>query len=115
VAVIDELARGERGRREFEAIDDAIEPALQQRHQVVAGVALPAPRLLVDAAELALADIAVIALELLLRHELRAEVGRLLAALPVLAGTVVAVAIERALAAAPEIDAEAAVDLVFRP
>ena len=77
-------------------------------------VALAPQRFLVEAAELALADVAVVALELLLGHELHAVVRRLLAALAVLAGTVVPVAIEGALLAAPEIDAKASVDLVFR-
>src|SRR6202035_2147032 len=58
-------------------------------------------------------DIAVVTLELLLGHELHAVVRRLLAALTVLAGTVVPVAVERALLPAPEIDAEASVDLVL--
>src|SRR5690606_15033841 len=68
---------------------------------------------LVVLAELALADRAVVALQLLLRHELGAEVGRLLAALAVLARAVSAL-VQRRLGAAPEIDAETAVDLVLR-
>src|SRR3546814_7101101 len=72
-----------------------------------------APRgLFVDAAELPLADIAVIALEPLLGHELDAVIGRLLAPLAVLAGAVFAL-VDRALGAAPEIEAQAAVDLVL--
>ncbi len=40
VAVIDELARREGGRREFHPVDDRIQPALQQADQVLRGVAL---------------------------------------------------------------------------
>ena len=112
VAVIDELAGRERGRHELHAVDDGIEPALQELDQVLAGIAAAARRLFIESAELALAEIGVVALQLLLRHELRPEIGRLLAALPVLARTIVA-AIERALRPAPEIDVEAAVDLVL--
>src|SRR6185312_3618054 len=115
MAVIDELARGEGGRREFHPVDDGVEPALEQLDQILAGVALAARSLLVEAAELALADIAVVALELLLRQQLRAEIARLLAPLAVLAGTVITVAVERALGAAPEIGAEPPVYLVLRP
>src|SRR5262249_4219364 len=86
--------------------------AFQELDQVLAGIAAAARRLFIEPAELALAEIGVVALQLLLRHQLRPEIGRLLAALPVLARTIVA-AIERALRPAPEIDVEAAVDLVL--
>src|SRR6185437_10975879 len=114
MAVIDELPRGEGRRHELHAVDDGIEPTLQQLDEIGAGVAASPRSLFIEAAELALADIGVIALELLLRHELRAEIGRLLAPLPMLAGTVVA-AVQRALGTAPEIDPEASIDLVLRP
>ncbi len=110
--VIDQLARGERCRHQLHAIDDGVEPALQQLDQIVAGVAAAAHRLLIEPAELALAEIGVIALELLLGGELGPEIGRLLAPLAVLAGAVFA-AVERALRPTPQIDPEAAVDLVF--
>src|SRR5690606_4505734 len=58
-------------------------------------------------------DVAVIALKLLLGGELDAEIGGLAAALAVLPGTVFAL-VDRALRPAPEIDPEAAVDLVLR-
>ena len=89
--MIDELAGGEHRRHEFGAIDDRVEPALQQADQVRARVAVQAERLRVVLVELALGNVAVIALELLLGLELGAEVGRLaLAALTVLAGAVFA-------------------------
>ena len=70
-------------------------------------------RLLVDAAELALADVAVVALELLLGAQLLAVVGQLAAApLAVLAGARLAL-VEGALRPAPDVLAEAAVDLVL--
>src|SRR5204863_10106616 len=112
VAVVDELARREHRRHELRAVDHGVEPALQQADHVGAGVALHADRLVVDAAELALGNVGVVALELLLGPQLHAEVGELaLAALAVLAGAVFAAA-HRALRAAPAILAHAAVDRV---
>src|SRR6185312_14680885 len=113
VAVIDKLPRRKHRRREFEPVHHGLEPALQQFDQVLAVVAAAPHRFVVEAAELAFADIAVITFELLLRHELRAEVRRLLAPLAMLAGTVFPL-VERAFAAAPEIDAEAPIYLVLR-
>src|SRR6266404_2145 len=114
MAVIDELARGEGGGDEFHPVDDGIEAALQEFDEVLAGVALAPRGLLVEATELTLADIAVIALELLLGHQLGAEIRGLLTALAVLAGTVVA-AVQRTLRATPQIDADAPVYLVLGP
>jgi hypothetical protein len=69
--------------------------------------------LVIGPAELFFGDVAVIALELLLGHELQAEVAHLaLAALAVLAGAVGA-RVHRGLGAAPDVLAHAAVDLVF--
>ena len=113
MAVIDQLARGERGRSEFEAIDDGVQPALEQADQVFRGVAATAHGLVIQPAELLLTDIAVVTLQLLLGHQLGAEIGRLLAALTVLAGGVLLAAVEWALGAAPQIGAQAAVDLVL--
>src|SRR5438477_5151163 len=114
VAVADELACREHGRHEFGAIDHRVEPALQEPDQVGAGIALHPDRLVVDAAELLLGNIAVIAAQLLLGLELHAVVGELaLAALAVLAGPVFAV-VDGTLWAAPDILAHAAVDLVLR-
>src|SRR6266568_8285423 len=110
VAVTDELPGGEHGRHEFRPIDDGVEPALQQPDQVRAGIALHPDRLLVDAAELPLGDVAIIAAQLLLGAKLHAVVGELaLATLAVLAGTVFA-AIDRTLRTAPYILAHPAVD-----
>src|SRR3546814_20228834 len=95
------------------AVDDRIEAALQQADEVLAGVAAAPRGLGVVAAELLLADAAVVALQLLLGGELGAVVGRLAAALAVLAGAVLAL-VDRALGAAPEIDPEARVDRVLR-
>src|ERR1051325_11885284 len=113
MAVIDDLPRGERRRGELHAVDAGIEPALQQFDQVLAGVAAAPDRLLIQFAELAFAEIGVVALQLLFRHQLGAVIGRLLAPLAVLARPVFA-AIERALRPPPQIDAETAVDLVLR-
>ena len=112
MAMADDLARGERRRREFQTIDGGIEPAFQQIDQIFRGVAAAAHGLVIQLVELAFADIAVIALQLLLGHQLRAVIGRLLAALAVLARAIFA-AIDRALGLAPEIDAEAAVDFML--
>ncbi|MGY3290651.1 hypothetical protein ACVWWP_003718 [Bradyrhizobium sp. LM3.6] len=86
---------------------------LEQADQVLAGVTLEAAGLDIDAVELALGDVGVVALQLLLGAQLHAEVGELaLAALAVLAGTVLA-AIDGALRAAPDVLAHTAVELVL--
>src|SRR3546814_7478245 len=90
-------------RHEFRAGDDGVEPTLQEGDEVLARVARAAHRLLVVFAELLLADIGVIAFQLLLRHELGAEVRGLAAALAVLAGRIIA-AVDGALRTAPQID-----------
>lgn len=114
VAVVDELTGGEDRRHELGTVDHGVQAPLEQADQVLARVALQADRLGVVAAELLLGDRAVVALELLLGAQLRAEVGRLaLAALAVLAGAVFA-AVDRGLRAAPDVLTEAAVNLVFR-
>src|SRR5439155_19753728 len=113
VTVVDDLSRGEWGRRELHAIDRGVEPALQELDQIVAGVAAASHRLFIEPPELALAVIGVVALELLLGWPLGAVVGRLLAPLAVLARAILA-AVEGAFRAAPQIDAETAVDLVLR-
>jgi hypothetical protein len=101
------------GRHELGAVDDGVETALQQADQVLAGVALDALGLGVDAAELLFGQVAVIALELLLGAQLQAEVRHLaLAALAVLAGAVFA-AVDRGFRAAPDVFAHPAVDLVL--
>src|SRR3954452_2260409 len=114
VAVIDELARGEGSGHELGAVDDRIETALEQADQVLARVALHPDRFRVVAAELLLGDVGVVALELLLSAQLRAEVAHLaLAALAVLAWAVFA-AVDGALRAAPDVLAHAAIKLVLR-
>src|SRR6185369_11749044 len=85
VAMVDELAGGEDGRHELGAIDHGLQTALEEADQVLRGIALAADGFGVELAELALADRGVIALQALLRHQLDAEIGRLLAALTVLA------------------------------
>src|SRR6185437_12296317 len=86
---------------------------LQQFDQILAGIAAPPHRLFIEPAELALADIGIVALQLLLGGELGSIIRRLLAPLAVLAGAVFPT-VEGALRTAPQIDAEASVDLVFR-
>ncbi len=113
VAVAHELAGREGGRHELGAVDDGVEAALEKADQVLGGRALHAAGFLVHAAELTLGNVAVVALELLLGAELLAVVGELaLAALAVLAGTGFTL-VERALGPAPDVLAEAAIDLVL--
>src|ERR1700722_19708075 len=89
VAVIDELAGGKHRGNELGAENNRVETALQEADQVLAGVALHAARFDIDAVELPLAAIGLIALELLLRRDLYAEVGKLvLASLAMLAWAV---------------------------
>src|SRR5262249_16105968 len=93
---------------------NGVETAFQEADQVLAGVALHAAGLDIDAVELALGDVGVVALQLLLGAQLYAEVRELaLAALAVLAGAVFP-AVHGALRAAPDILAHTAIDLVFR-
>ena len=114
MAVADELTRRKYGRHELGPVDHGIETPLQQPDQVGAGIALHPDRLVVDAAELLLGNIAVVAAQLLLGLELHAVVGELaLAALAVLARAVFAL-VDGALRAAPDILAHTAVDLVLR-
>src|SRR3546814_18676813 len=101
----DERAGRERGLHELHPVYHRVEARLQEADQVRAGVAAAADRLGVILAELLLADIAVVAFQLLLGHQLDAVVGRLAAALAMLAGPVLAV-VQRRLRSAPEIDAE---------
>ncbi|CAK0778063.1 hypothetical protein WCLP8_640001 [uncultured Gammaproteobacteria bacterium] len=68
---------------------------------------------IIQLAELPLADVAVIALQLLLGLQLQAEIRRLLATLAMLAGAIFPT-VDRALRPTPQVDAKAAVDLVFR-
>src|SRR4051794_7314365 len=112
--MIDELPSREYGGDELGAVHHRVETALQQPDQVLAGVALHAAGLDIDAVELALGDVGVIAFQLLLGAQLHAKVGKLaLAALAVLAGTVFTL-VDRALGTAPDVLAHTAVDLVFR-
>ena len=114
MTVVDELARREHRRHELGAIDDRIEALLEHADHVRAGVALLAAGFRIDAAELLLGNVAVVAAQLLLGLELHAVVGELaLAALAVLAGAVFAL-VDGALRAAPDILAHTAVDLVLR-
>src|SRR5258708_4001800 len=91
VAVIDELAGGEHGGDELGAIHHGIEAALEQADQVFTGVALHPAGFHIDAVELALGNVGVVALQLLLGAQLHAEVGKLpLAPLSVLPGAIFA-------------------------
>jgi hypothetical protein len=110
---VHELARGEDRGHELGPVDHRVQAPLQELDQPLAGIALAAHGLGVVAAELALADVAVVALELLFGRQLGAEIRRLAAALAVLAGRVVAL-VDGAFRTAPEIDPQAPVDLVFR-
>ena len=110
--MVDDLARGEHGRDHLRAVQDGVEAHLEDADQVLAGVTLGADGLLVIFLELLLADVAVIALELLLGHQLHTEVGRLLAALAVLARTVFA-AVQGRFRTAPQVHTQATVDLVL--
>ena len=113
VAVVDELTGREDGRHELGAVDDRVQTAFQQADQVSRRVTLAARSLVIGAAELLLGDVAVVALELLLGHQLQAEIRHLaLAALAVLARTV-GTRVDRRLRTAPQVFTHAAVNLVF--
>src|SRR6185312_13757324 len=113
MAVADELAGGERRRHEFGTIDDGVEAALEQADHVFAGITRAARGFLVVFAELALGDVAVIALELLLGLQLRAIVRQLLGAALAMLTRAIRALVHGALVAAPDALAHAAVDLVL--
>src|SRR6478735_7707778 len=113
IAVAHELACGEHRWNELGAEDERIQTALKQADHVRATVALEAAGFLIDAAELPLGDIPVVATQLLLGLELHAVVGELaLAPLAVLAGPVLT-PVHRALRSSPDVLAHPAVDLVL--
>ena len=112
MTMVDELARGEHRGHELGAVDHRVQAPLQELDQVLAGIAPTPGGLVIVAAELLLADIAVVALELLLGGKLRAEVRRLAAALAMLSGAVLA-SVKGAFRPAPKVAAEPAVNLLF--
>jgi hypothetical protein len=75
VAVRDQLTRHGAGPREAASVDRAVEPALEQLQESVAGHLRPSARHLEEAAELALAH-TIDALHLLLLAQLSGEVRR---------------------------------------
>ena len=113
VAVVDELARGERCRHELGAVDNGVEARLQQTDQVLGARALAAGGFLISLRELLLGDVAVVALQLLLGAQLKAEVRDLvLATLAVLTGAVGAL-IDGGFRAPPDVFTHAPVKLVL--
>src|SRR3546814_14033883 len=83
------LASREDRRRELGAVDNSIQTAFQETDKVLASVALHTGGFKICLLELLFGHIAIIALQLLLRAQLNAEVGHLaLAALPMLAGAI---------------------------
>src|SRR5215471_14053465 len=113
MAVADELTRGKHRGYEFGAEDERIQSAFKQANHVRTTVALEAPGFLIDAAELPLGDVSIIAAQFLLGLELNAVVGELaLAPLAVLAGAILT-PVHRALRSAPDVLAHPAVDLVL--
>ncbi|QTK78230.1 hypothetical protein AT6N2_C0307 [Agrobacterium tumefaciens] len=113
VAMVDELTRSENGRNELGAVDDGVQTRLEQADQVFRSIALATVCFVEGGAELLFAQFAVVALELLLGAQLRAEVAHLaLAALAVLARAVFA-AVNRGLRTAPDVFAHAAVNFIL--
>ena len=87
VAVADQLAGLAAGAGDARAVDDVVQPGLEDLQQVVTGLALATHRLLVVAAELLLQD-AVAVLGLLLLLQLQQVLALLDACAAVLAGRV---------------------------
>ena len=109
----DHLARGPDRRREFGAIDDHVEAALEQSDEVLRRIALHPAGSLEGLLELLFCDVAVIALELLLGAQLDAKVRDLrLAALAVLAGAIFA-PVDRALGTSEDVFTHAAVEFIL--
>src|SRR3546814_1274673 len=77
VAVAHDLASREDRRRELGAVDNSIQTAFQETDKVLASVALHTGGFKICLLELLFGHIAIIALQLLLRAQLNAEVGHL--------------------------------------
>ena len=93
--------------------DNRVETALEKANQIFARVTLEAKRFVIIAAELLFRNVAVIALDLLLGAQLRAEVGQFaLAALAMLTRTIFA-AVYRAFRTAPNILAKTAINFML--
>src|SRR5262245_45841575 len=114
MAVTDELAGSEHGRHELGPVDDGIEPPLQQSNQVFGGGALEPARGLIDAVELALGNVGVVALQLLLCPELLPIVGELAAAAFTVLARLALALVEGAFWPSPDVLAQAPIDLVLR-
>ena len=111
--MIDELSRREHRGHELEAVDDRVEPPLQQADQVFAGVAASAHGLGVDPVELAFGEVAVNSRAASAWPKAECRNPRLAAPLAMFAGAVLAL-VRRALGTPPEVYAEAAANLVLR-
>ena len=111
--MINELTGSKDCGHKLRAIDHRVEPALKEPDEILTGIALTAFRVFVIMVEFILANIAILAFQLLLRLQLNAVIRRLATALTVLTWTVLA-AIVGAFWPSPKITAETAIDLVLR-
>jgi len=114
VPVIDELAGSKDRRHELGAINERLKARFKQADQVFCSVALHPARLNVHARKLLLSNVAVIALELLLRHELHTKVRDLAAAVLAVLPWLVVTLVDGRLGATPDVFTDATVDLVLR-
>ena len=113
VAMAHELPRSKWGWHKLRAIDEGIQAPLQKTDEVFGGVASEPRRLIIDEPELPLRDVGVVALQLLFRLQLRAEVrGLAAAALAVLAWPVFAL-VKRTFGTASEIFPKATVNFML--
>ena len=112
MAMADQLAGGKHGGGKFHAVNQRIEAAFKNTDQVLAGIAIAAHGILIVFFELLLTDVAIVALELLLGHQLDTEIGGLGPTLAVLARAVFT-AVNRGFCSAPEVNAKTAVNLVL--
>src|SRR3546814_2028494 len=107
------LFRSEDRRRELGAVHNGGQTAFQETDKVLASVALHTGGFKICLLELLFGHIAIIALQLLLRAQLNAEVGHLaLAALPMLAGAIFTL-VDRGFRTAPDVFTHPAVEFML--
>ena len=112
MTMIDKLACGKNSWREFHTVNQCVKAAFQNTNQVLTCITTTANSFLIVFLELLLANVTVIALELLFRHELHTEIRRLAAALAMLTRSVFA-GIDRRFSTSPEVYSETAINFMF--
>ena len=114
MAMVHELTSRKNGRNKLGPINDCIKTGLEKADQKLGRVAPTTGGLIIDLPELLFSDVSVKALQLLLGHELKAEVGRLAGATGAMLTRTALAAVHGALGATPDVFPNPPVKLVFR-